>query len=342
MRLMLTPLLIASLGLAAATVQAQPATPANLASLQENIALFRGVLEEALELNQGGSLFGMSQGGVDSTYIAGQGVVFEIRSPLATRRNRLNLAALSNTMQSLQPTRNPFDAFRRNTTVAQQADPSPPDEVPADDSFYQQMMDRIADVDYSLVVNTAIQQASNAARSLRSLGDIDEQEYATRRADLEAMRESIAARLEELRALEQQARQAAAAAGSEQARAALSEQLDALLAQIEPLREKAMAQARELQARMNEAEQRYTAQWQNDVSAFEDSIYGALCDFGASLRLLPEDESIAVVLNNLGEESADNLPTNRVHVVSKSDIQACIRGDIDASTLRQRSLAYSD
>ena len=51
--------------------------------LQRNIDIFGGVLEEALELNQGSGLFGMSLGGIDSTYLFGQGVVFEIRTPLA-------------------------------------------------------------------------------------------------------------------------------------------------------------------------------------------------------------------------------------------------------------------
>jgi hypothetical protein len=324
-------------------VATSSAQPQNLAALQDNITLFRGVLEDALDLGPGDGLFAMNRGGVESTYIAGQGVVFEVRSALAARRNQLNLAALSTTMQSLQPPGNPFDAFRRNADAAPAAEASiTSDPALETDSFYQQMMDRIADVDYSLVVNTAIQQAANAMRSLRSLGDLDEQEYALRRAELDAMRDAIAARLEELRALEQRARQSVADATSEQTRAALRSQLDDLLAQIEPLREQAMSQARELQARMSDAEQRYVEQWEADVVAFEDKVYIAFCDFGASLRLLPDGESIAVVLDNLGAESADNRPTDRVHVLASAGIQACIRGEIDAATLRERSLAYSD
>lgn len=337
MRLMLIPLL-----LAAATASAQPA---NLKALQGNIALFRGVLEDALDLDQDGGLFAMNRAGVESTYIAGQGVVFEVRSPLANRRNQLNLAALSTTMQSLQPARNPFAAFRRNpgpVAVPEAEPPAASDPALASDSFYQQMMDRIADVDYSLVVNTAIQQAANAMRSLRSLGDLDEDEYASRRADLEGMRETVAARLEELRALEEQARQSVAEAVSEDSRAALSNRLDELLAQIEPLREQALAQARDLQARMSAAEQRYAEQWRADVLSFEQLLYGAVCDFGASLRQLPDGESIAFVLSNLGAESADNRPTDRILVLANTDIQACIRRAIDPSELRDRSMAYSD
>lgn len=340
MRLMLTPLLVAALLIGAATGSAQPE---NLNVLQGNIALFRGVLEDALDLNRDGGLFAMNQGGVESTYIAGQGVVFDVRSALAARRNQLNLAALSTTMQSLQPPRNPFDAFRRDATPAPEAEnPVVSDPALEADSVYQQMMDRIADVDYSLVVNTAIQQAANAMRSLRSLGDVDEQEYAALRTELDGMREVIAARLEELRALEQQVRQSVADAAAEENRAALRARLDDLLAQIEPLREQAMAQARELQARMSTAEQRYVAQWRADVVAFEDQLYRAVCDFGASLRQLPDGESIAFVLDNLGEESADNRPTDRIHVLANADIQACIRGDIDSSALRARAMSYSD
>jgi len=319
------------------------AQPQNLAALQENISLFSGVLEEALDLNQAGGLFGTSQGEVESTYIAGQGVVFEVRSPLAARRNRLSLAALSTTMQSLQPPRNPFDAFRRSTAAAPPASAPPaPDADLESDGFYQQMMDRIADVDYTLVVNTAIQQAANAVRSLRSLGDIDEQEYADRREDLEAMRVDIRARLEELRVLEQQVRQSVNDAAPDDVRAALRTELEELLAQIEPLREQALTQARELQARMSEAEQRYAEQWQADVRIFEDRVYVAICSFGASLRQLPEGESVAVVLDKLGAESDENRPTDRVHVLARDDIQACSRGDIDSRALRERSLAYSD
>ena len=59
------------------------AQPQNLAELQDNITLFRGVLEDALDLGPGDGLFAMNRGGVESTYIAGQGVVFEVRSALA-------------------------------------------------------------------------------------------------------------------------------------------------------------------------------------------------------------------------------------------------------------------
>ena len=51
------------------------------------------------------------------------------------------------------------------------------------DSFYELMMERIAKIDYSLIVSNSIQQASDSARSLRALGNIDESDYEELRAE---------------------------------------------------------------------------------------------------------------------------------------------------------------
>ena len=57
--------------------------------LQRNIDIFSNILEEVLELDQGSGLFGLTLAGIDNNYLLGQGVVFEIRTPLANRRNRI-------------------------------------------------------------------------------------------------------------------------------------------------------------------------------------------------------------------------------------------------------------
>ena len=65
----------------------------NLYELQINIEAFSVVIEEALELDRGAGLFGMTVGGVEPTYLYGQGVLLEVRTPLANQRNRLNLVS---------------------------------------------------------------------------------------------------------------------------------------------------------------------------------------------------------------------------------------------------------
>jgi len=269
-----------------------------------------------------------------------------VRSQLATRRNRLNLASLNSTMQSLRSGQNPFDAFRqRNAENADNPATSPrdysvqPDE--AADSYYQQMMQRVADVDYSLVINTAIQQASNSVRSLRSLGDVNETDYQQLRSELDSLRTRLAEGLAAVQDLEASAQDAGEEADESDVEGeVLSAQLDELLARFEPLRDEALAKARELQARMEAAETEYAQQWRADIIDFEIRLYSALCDFSAPLRRLSDEETLAVILQGLGDET-DNQASDKVHVITLAEVRACQQGDITSEQLQSRSIAYS-
>ena len=120
--------------------------------LQRNIDIFSNILEEVLELDQGSGLFGLTLAGIDNNYLLGQGVVFEIRTPLANRRNRINLASLNSAMQSLQIRTNSFVSTR---TAALSADPDllSPLTLMLDqaNSYYLEMMEKLVNFDTHLL-----------------------------------------------------------------------------------------------------------------------------------------------------------------------------------------------
>lgn len=308
--------------------------------IREEATVFAGVLEAALDLDNATGLFGMNSGGVDTTYIRGQGMVINVRTPLANRRNTLSLASLNTAMQSLQARGNPLESIRRNAdSAAQVSSLALTESAAAADDFYQQMMDRIAGVDYSLVLNTAVQQASESLRSLRSLGDLDEQDYARLRNELDSMRASVEQGLAEMNSL--QADIGEPAGDESSSKDEMLAQAENLLARLEPLREQALAKARELKARTEEAEQRHSEQWFADVAEFETRLYATVCDYSASLRFLPATESLAIVLERLGADAEDNSPMNRIHVISQANLQSCQRGAISAAELQQQSVSYN-
>ncbi len=117
--------------------------------------------------------------------------------------------------------------------------------------------------------------------------------------------------------------------------------LDTVIAQIEPLREQAVAKATELRLRSELAEQAYTQQWQQDVVVFEDKLYQAMCDYGSTLRELPSDERVSIILTGLGEQGEDQRRTDKIHVFNKADLQECQSDSISVTTLRERSDHYS-
>lgn len=317
-----------------------------LQKLQRNIDIFSGVLEEALDFAGATGLFGLSLGGIESTYLYGQGAVLKIRTPLANRRNRISLVSLSSAMQSLRFRSNPFETLRR-PVIAGRAEPATSalslTRTEAG-NFYWEMMDRVSNIDYSLVVSKAIQQASESARSLRAMGSVDESDYEIIRAEIEGLREEMQANMEQLRQVEADIRDTSDAdsgVASDDSRTGLQSRLDTLAADVAPLREKALAKAAELFERSKVAEQAYAAQWQREVIEFESKLYAAMCDYSSTLRELPADESVSIILTGLGEESENNRRTDKVHVFSKADLLQCQTGDIDLATLRQRSIEYS-
>lgn len=332
--------------IAAASVMSATAQVPQLADLQRNIEIFSGVLEDALGFEESKGLFGLSLGGIESTYLLNQGVVLEVRTPLANSRNRLNLASLNTAMQSLQARGNPFEtiALAQSQTPSSAASPVMAlRDQPADtSSFYSEMMERVANIDYSLAVNNAIQQATESARSLRSLGSVDENDYAALRADIEDLRVEMVDKMQGLRELESQIRESTAQAIAESnIEEEMRLKLDAVMSQIEPLREKAVATANELKQRSELAEKEYAQQWQLDVVAFEERLYQAMCDYGSTLRELPSNERVSIILTGLGEEGDDQRRTDKIHVFNQADLQRCQSGDITVANLQERSDHYS-
>ena len=336
---------IAVVSVVSATAQAP-----QLEGLQRNIDIFSGVLEDALDFEESKGLFGLSLGGIESTYLIGQGVVLELRTPLANSRNRLSLASLNSAMQTLQVRGNPFEALALSQSRAQSLSSSAPaspvmalrNESADSTSAYNQMMERVANVDYSLAVNNAIQQATESARSLRSLGSIDEGDYAELRADIEGLRAEMGEKMQDLREIEAQIRESTSQAITQSnIEEELRLKLNTVMTQIEPLREQAVAKAAQLRRRSEQAEQAYTQQWQQDVIMFEDKLYQAMCDYGSTLRELPRDERVSIILTGLGVQGADQRRTDKIHVFNKADLQACQSDDISVATLRERSDHYS-
>lgn len=336
--------------IAAVSAVSATAQVPQLEDLQRNIDIFSGVLEDALDFEESKGLFGLSLGGIESTYLIGQGVVLEVRTPLANSRNRLSLASLNSAMQTLQVRGNPFETLALSQSRIQSlSSPAPASPVMAmmnqsadSTSFSTQMMERIADVDYSLVLNNAIQQASESARSLRSLGSIDDGVYEELRADIEGLRTEMGKKIQGLRELEVQIRESAVQAiADSNTEEEMRLKLDTVIAQIEPLREQAVGKAMELRLRSELAEQAYTQRWQQDVVVFEGKLYQAMCDYGSMLRELPSGERVSIILTGLGEQGEDLRRTDKIHVFNKADLQECQSDNISVATLRELSDHYS-
>lgn len=315
----------------------------DMEAIQDNISIFTGILEESLELGQSTGLFGMQLGGVEGVYLHGQGVLFDIKTPLANKRNSVGLASLSSALQSLQSRPNPFASSRSTSAVLASSSAAGAQGQEGASTVYDDMMERIANVDFSIVANTAIQQASEAARSLRNLGSMNRDDYDRLERELAELRAQTEAKLLEFRELSNSLKEAGQVEASSDSDDSfdLKAEFDGLLAGIEPLKQQVVAKASDLKARSQLAQESFTAQLALDIADFESKVFSAFCDYGGTLKQLPADERITIQLQGLGGDARDNEKSNQLFVMQKQDLLRCQSGEINAEALMLGAVSYS-
>ncbi len=295
--------------------------------LKRNAEAFTGILADALELDSARGPFGLAGERIDSVYLAGHGLVLEVRSGLARDRNRLNLAMLNTSVIALRQADNPFAMLV----------PEARQRAAAETGVRADLLLRARDIDVSGLVNSAIVQAGEYVRLLREAESVDSETLEQLRGDIEALRRENLAGADRLRELTEELRAAAAVNKSGR----LDEALGDLSLEMEQLRSRAESLVDDLRRRSESAQADRADRWREDVAEFERRLARALCDYGASLRELPADENLTVVLAGLGEESAAAGRADLVHSFRKSNILRCASGEIDPPTLAANSSRYS-
>lgn len=323
----------------------------DIEELKKNVNILSGVLLEGLELNETPGLFGINEGAVDSVYLQGQGVLMEIQTPLAKRRNRVSLSALASAIQDLPGRSNPFAVVRRPDVPPSTRTMALSLEQDSETDSYSNLIEEIQAIDFNAFVDNSIRQANSSARSLRELGELDQETFDklqvqlySMKEDLGLLRQNMMQHINELRQMNSDSTAESAAATEEldgPVKSELTENIESLKVAVEQLKTNAANTAAKLSDQYTAAKAQYEEQWVAEVKAMEYSLYGLLCDYGATLRNLPEDEHLTIVLKDLGEESEDEIRTDKIHVLSKADLSQCQAGDLDAAALEQRSISYN-
>lgn len=318
-----------------------------LDEMQRNIEIFSGVLREGLGLNSRAGIFSPLNGSVSGTYFMGQGIVLEIVSPLASSRSSFNWQTLEGSLQQLSGQISSF-------VNAQAVRVSPPDLEAMRESMalslraetarsaYAQVLDGLRNVDISTEIENALASVSESARSLHQMGQIDDARLNALMTEVSELRGRVNERIAALQTLRADVN--AAASNDAMDKDSTAEQfqaaLDQIVAAVAPVREAAASRALELQAMAEQAKREREVQWQRELIAFEENLFGLVCNYSAGLRILPEGEHLTLVLKGLGDES-ESRREDRIHVLSKTDMRSCLQGDQAQQQLRGSARTYS-
>jgi len=327
----------------AAPLQAQTAD-ADMESLHSSVALYASVLQEGLGLNVRAGIFSPLSGSVRGLYLARQGVVLEVMSPLANSRDsftefslgaaleRLSgqLSALGSPAAGAVP-RPDLSTLRESMAMSMRVDLA---QGPARD-----LLEEIDRIDVSAGINAALQQTFDAARSLHGLTQMDD-------AALNALLEETAAqraRVNELAAALQALRTDISTQAPPAAEARLQQwrtALQSLEASLDPMLAEVLSRSQVLQAQAAQARQLRQQQWLQELSAFESTLIGLVCDYSGGLRALPHNEHVTVVMKGLGDDTAERRE-DRILVLRQADALRCLQREITAQQLQETAQVYS-
>jgi hypothetical protein len=326
---------------------AQNPSQADIDELRGNVDVFTNVLKEGLGLNTRTGAFSPRQGDVRGRYLAGQGIVLDITTPLQGGRNAVSAQAVNNAFQDLSVQLNnlmnrgalmrpDLDSMREAMALSLRSD-----EVA---EFYREQLQRLSAMEDFSAIDRVLATASASLQGLHSLGEIDASTMQDLSERLREMRRELMVKLDDANTLRREMReqsQRTDALPDEETQARWQHARDVLRDQLAQLHERAMEQAEQLQARNEQISTRRAEQWRQDVQAFEVQTFAALCDYAGGLRALPDNEYLTIVLVGLGEDAPGGGRRDRIHVVSKQDLLLCQRGDIDNQALRGRAASYS-
>ena len=286
----------------------------NVAELSNELEIMTNILQTSLKQNSPKK--GIRSHSVDVTYLADQGVLFEIRTAGTDGGFDFNFNSM-------------FDGF-----VMPSSPVAPDPIVKMSGGRVELDMD---EMELEVFVENALEHAHEQMRGSRDqLRELAEQQreiswekrdYDRRKRDLEFERHNadaddrkrIAKQLAEL--------------------AAESAKLDAKRAEVERYSKKLEAEQKQL------TEQRLAArkqQYSEFLKSFENTISSVLCRYGAGVKALPENENISFVLSDFGssEVLAHTSKQDKVYVFKYKDVQACVRDKMTQQKLLAGANTY--
>jgi len=292
------------------------ANPQQREALNKQLDIMASIINTALGHEQGDKRkpSWAERSPLESTYLAGQGVVYRVnfgsrlqrfsmqagKSPGMDKFEFIEVDGLASDIEKVVEIAN-GDKRRVEVIIESNEVHIDGDDIQfeGDITFSEEVRKAVADM------RTAAQEMRDARRVIRDVSRVDQNAN-------ESARKKSAEQLAEAQAKLEQAQQQMQLARSELRRSQ---------GQIQQL----------TSTRMQEMQQARAAR----VATFEQTFVQTLCDYGSTLRDLPNKEHISVIIVGAGDNDND-----KIHVFSKQDVMNC-KGAKGASDLLAKATTYS-
>lgn len=283
----------------------------NLIELNNELEIMSSILKTSLK--QGDKREGITVRNFEVTYLANQGVVFDVST--SSGRNSFT-----------------FEFWDGHDMIVAPKPPVPPMPVIGDeDSTF--LID-IEDGEWSEEVEAAMEHAHDAMEQARDrLRDLrqEERDFAWQLRNNERR----------LRDLEFQMRNA-----DGERRKELTEEKNELQTEIKTLQSQ-QNEVEKLTKNLAEEQRQKAAeklelrkkQYKAFLDQFENNVATTLCKYGNGLKALPESENVSFVLTRFGSAEKRSRQ-DRIYVFKNKDVQSCVRDKLSVKQLIERADGY--
>jgi hypothetical protein len=314
--------------------------------IRKNMDAFSTVLRESLGLNGRAGSFNPFANMSNSYYLAGQGAVIELSTPLARTRASIGMQSIGMTLQQLAEgfsnsnaksvgaRRQYMQELRDSMSLSAQAESAP--------EKYREIVRQVIEIDFPTEVDKAIRSARESLRNLQGSASLDAETLAEIDAQMNGLGDELANSVDALQSMRSEMTTALREAHIDREELAeqWQESLDELLARVEPIRDSALERAQQLSAMRDQENALRQEQWQVELAQFEGALHESVCEYSIVLRDLPDGEHLSLILKGLGNRESGSSE-DRVIVFSKADLLRCQSGDISAQQLQQLAERYS-
>ncbi|MCV2884951.1 hypothetical protein OE749_09605 [Aestuariibacter sp. AA17] len=296
-------------GILATTLVAPSQAQTDMQALHKELKIMSNIMKTALTLDAKDK--GIRMRGVEATYLADQGVVFEV----TTSNGGWN-----------------FDIADLLSDVPIPPVPDLPSVhfITSEDEMVIDIQEEIEDATRSAFESARgeMRKARNKLRNLRE----QEREYAWEQREYDRR----------LRDIDFQKRSADKTHLSqlEQNEAELRQELE----EIKRKREEIAKYSEQLEVEHKALnEKRIEARQQTFkafLAKFESGIGDVLCNYGAGLKSLPKEQNVSFVLDKFGQVDDQSSRSDRIYVFKQKDINACVINRISTDELLTRATIY--
>lgn len=302
------------LSLAACLCMATAASATDMVKLNKDSQIMRNILETSLKQeNRRGAIRIRS---VSTSYLQGQGMVFEVRVNSGNNHFDFN-----------------FDGLISDLSVSAPPAPEPPE---FEGNFVFSDSEFVGDI--QMLTESALELAREALEDTRG-----------RRRELRQEEREIEWEVRqyerEIRDIEFELRHAEQERKTElnQRKAELQRDKDKLQEKrkdIEAIEEKLREEERSAADKRKQDQAQKVKQF---LANFEATIAETLCDYGGGLRELPDAEKINFVLPDFSvvKTNRGNQRVDKVYIFDVKDVKSCVAEDLNASKLLDKAVTYT-